>query len=486
MVKKLKIFLIALLMIPCVFMMSACNFFKKDPSLTTSQKNEAYGKLKSVLNQDYSAKSEKATVVSTSTQAKSIKSIDLSQSTLPSNMQSLIKSYLEGSSYEKCEFGYNNDGTGYMTYKSGTNAQSATTADANYFVKDGTKIVNYNLSYVADEDEESYIFDEINAQYVSPEHCKYEVVNAYLGSLDSMKEATVGSETFSDFVKSMNRELTNTPDDTTTPTDIVVDVDMSEKDNVYSISGSFTMTNFTMNLEDTELNVNGSAEYLIKFTENALLQYSMSNDLEFNVELPDVIFDMEGTGSFSVVMKNSSSENIVLTETFDESKMISDFSEYGEIEQIDNAIAEATFYIDGYEFSTHRFDFAEGFTLADANNSYDPIDFAEITWYNDENCTTPISGTITGKSFGSINLYAKDVAVPAGYAAVIVEFEDDASYSYYELEYQNTYDFYNTEYYNIYVTIDNGIRTLHTEESLALEEGKTYKIEYVYSYEEEL
>ena len=58
----------------------------------------------------------------------------------------------------------------------------------------------------------------------------------------------------------------------------------------------------SMNLEGMELNVNGSAEYLIKFTENALLQYSMSSDLEFNVELPDAFFDMEGTGSFSAVL----------------------------------------------------------------------------------------------------------------------------------------------------------------------------------------
>ena len=124
MFKKLKIFLIALLMIPCAVMMSACNFFKEDPALTTSQKNEAYGKLKSILSQDYSTKSEKATVISTSTQAMTVKSVDFTQSSIPADMQTMISSSMEESAYMKGEFGYNNDGTGYMTYKNGTSAQN--------------------------------------------------------------------------------------------------------------------------------------------------------------------------------------------------------------------------------------------------------------------------------------------------------------------------------------------------------------------------
>ena len=92
MFKKLKIFLIAILMIPCVFMMSACNFFKKkDPSLTTAQKNEAFGKLKSIVSEDYSEKSTTKTVTSTSTQSTTIGSIDFSKSTIDTTIQDLVR-----------------------------------------------------------------------------------------------------------------------------------------------------------------------------------------------------------------------------------------------------------------------------------------------------------------------------------------------------------------------------------------------------------
>ena len=260
---------------------------------------------------------------------------------------------------------------------------------------------------------------------------------------------------------------------------------MSEKDNVYTISGTCTLKDLSMNLNGMEMVVDGTAEYLIRFTENSLLEYSLSSDLEFVMELPDILFEMEGTGSFSVAMKNLTLDHIVLTETFDSNKMVTDFSEYGEIDTIYNASTSATFHIDGYEYSTHNFDFAEGFTLADVNSLYDAINYEDITWYSDENCTVPVSGTITGKSFESLNLYAKNVAIPAGYAVVISEYESFNSYEYFDLEYFDTYELSNSDYFDVYLTIDNGTRTLFIGDEISLEEGKTYKIEFISPYTED-
>ena len=479
MFKKLKIFLIAILMIPCVFMMSACNFFKKkDPSLTTAQKNEAFGKLKSIVSEDYSEKSATKTVTSTSNQSTTLGSIDFSKSTIDTTMQEQVRqglsSEMAGSTYRKVEIAYNNDGTAYNIRTEGESAEDATEAASVYFAKNGQQITKYERRFSDWTNEFHY-----SAEHVSAEHGKFESVENSLDLLDGLKESAIESADFSEFVTNMGNEYLEMYDEETKEK-IDLDIDLTEEKGVYTISGTCTMDKVTMSMEGMSITADGAVQYTLKFTETDLVEYSLDTELELTTEMPATMFG--ATGSIEFNMTQEGQDKVVFEDKFDSSKMPTDFSDFeAEVEEISNAYASVEFYINGYEYTDDHFDFAEEYDISE--NDYHFVDLSELTWYTDEACTTPLSGTtITAKSFETIKLYAKDFAIPSGSAAIIEIYDEDSSVDYVDLSWQETIDFYDYqfEYYNIYVTIDNGTRTLQTEESITLEEGKTYKVEYVY------
>jgi len=486
MFKKLKMFLVALIMLPCAIFLPACGEpdDPKDPpsnTLTTEQKNTAFGNLKSTLAEDYSEKSANASIVATKDSSSELKSMDFTNSNLDEETQETMRESMaeenEGGSYFSNEIGYKADGSGYLINKYGETKETAKPQSKTYFVKDGTNYIMYELHYYG----EDQAFSGASANYVSSDHSKYSAVNAMMEKLEGLPETVAESANFEEFVESMANSYLEQEFSEIEEDQVALDIDMTKENDIYTIAGTCTFTDIAMEMMGLAMECDGVATYTLKFTTDAILEYGLDLDMEMIMEFPDVMMGGEGEGKTVMTVSSDSVDKVVFSETFDDTKMENDFSEYEEeIGEISNARVNVQFVIDGYTYTNIGVDFTEGLAVADFAGHYELGLLSDITWYTDEGCTTAFTGFNGLKSFDDdIKLYAKNVATPTGYACVIETglFEDEVSY--YNIETESVYYISTTA--DVYLTIDDGERTLYTESTLTLEEGRTYLIEYVSS-----
>ena len=495
MFKKFKLFLVALLLVPCLVVLPGCFDKPEDPkdppsnTLTVDQKNTAFGNLKSTLAEDYSEKSANASVVSTMINSVKLNNIDFTNSNLDAATKEMVQEMMaedsEEDSYFLGELGYKADGSGYLITKEGETAETAKPSSSIYFVKDGDNYIMYQLDFIEGLGQPTI---EPSAKYVSADHSKYACVEDSLAMLEGLSEIVKESENFADFLEKMSiasleEELVDVDKDK-----IVLDIDMTKENDIYTIAGTSTVKDIAIDMMGFGMECDAVATYTFKFTTDAILEYGLDVEMEMSMEMPDIMMGGAGEGSFVIATSNDSKTKVVFSETFDESKMVRDFSEYEEeLGEIENTFTNVKFVIDGYNYTSIGVDFTEGLVVADLADYEELAILSNITWYTDEDCTTAFTGFNSLKSFNDVELYAKNVTVPTGYACVIEKNYIEDEISYYNISYYNistdpvyTLGFITDE---VYLTIDNGERVLFTEETISLESGKTYLIEFVTDYD---
>lgn len=488
MLKKLKILLLAVLMIPCMALIPGCG--KNDDSstnnetetttpttpeqvaLTTAQKDTAVGYLKTGLSDDHTQKGNTAFAKYEFSEVRDNVTIDFTNSNLPPQLQEMAPQFISSAWFAQYLLGYNSDGTGYLIEKNGVEKDDLVFGSVGYFEKSEDKYINYNIEYDSGE------IDTAKAEYVSSDHAKHDVVKGSITFLNEFFGDVHECDTFEEFVETMKSKQLQANGIAPDAEGITISVDITLDESIYTLTGKCTM----VNVESDAGIVTGTSDFEVVFNEDTVLSYESILDVTTKgIIMPDIMFKAfgaTGEGTFSVDLDLNMVETYTFSETYDNTYMKTDFSDLG-IGEITNKLATVKFVDkEGYTWGVSRnVDYTQGVDTDDLILQNNGVDVSGLTWYVDPECNTPFTGIATLKSYDEIILYTNDtVNVPNTHATVRKIFAGEKTVEYINGNASDSYSGYSA----VYLTINDGERTLlEDDEKIEIMPGNTYLIEII-------
>jgi len=305
-----------------------------------------------------------------------------------------------------------------------------------------------------------------------------------------LKEATINSTTYEDFIENLANEYLVEIGKTIEDESISLETDMTKEDDVYTLTADCTLTNLETESMGNDVLASGDARYTLKFTENGLVEFVYDIDLVMTMEQLDTALGGSGEGKIVLDLKMDEQEKVVVTETFDSSKIRNDLSSLQGIDHsnIQNALVNINYVDkDGFNVAFGAVDYLEGLQTEDLVVEINGINLSEVTWYTDEARTQEFENIASFKSFDEIKLYTKDtITVPNTHATIKTimttdEVEKRVEYRDLTIADNDVFSLSGYSGFDFELTVD-GVETPIVGNSFTLEAGKVYIVEITASW----